>query len=108
MVPISPTWPASRAERVRQSVALWSIIPWSSPSLTTARLHVSAEVDAVCGAGYRERSDERTNQRNGFRERAWDTRVGTIGLKIPKLRQGSYFPTWLLEPRRRAEERSPR
>ena len=54
---------------------------------------MSAEVDAVCGAGYRERSDERTNQRNGFRERAWDTRVGTIGLKIPKLRQGSYFPS---------------
>ena len=67
-------------------------------------LLMSAEVDAVCGAGYRERSDERANQRNGFRERAWDTRVGTIGLKIPKLRHGSYFPAWLLEPRRRAEK----
>jgi putative transposase len=44
------------------------------------------------------------NQRNGYRERAWDTRVGTIGLKIPKLRHGSYFPAWLLEPRRRAEK----
>ena len=67
-------------------------------------LLMSAEVDAVCGAGYRERSDERGNQRNGYRERAWDTRVGTIGLKIPKLRHGSYFPAWLLEPRRRTEK----
>jgi putative transposase len=65
---------------------------------------MSAEVEAVCGAGYRERSEERANQRNGYRERAWDTRLGTIGLKIPKLRHGSYFPTWLLEPRRRAEK----
>jgi len=67
-------------------------------------LLMSAEVDAVCGAAYGERSDERGNQRNGYRERAWDTRVGTIGLKIPKLRHGSYFPGWLLEPRRRAEK----
>jgi len=67
-------------------------------------LLMSAEVDAVCGAAYGERSDERDNQRNGYRERAWDTRVGTIGLKIPKLRHGSYFPGWLLEPRRRAEK----
>jgi transposase-like protein len=65
---------------------------------------MSAEVDAVCGAGYRERSDERGNQRNGYSERAWDTRVGTIALKIPNLRHGSYFPAWLLEPRRRAEK----
>src|SRR4051812_22812193 len=67
-------------------------------------LLMSAEVDAVCNAGYRERSGERANSRNGYRERAWDTRVGTIGLQIPKLRQGSYFPSWLLEPRRRAEK----
>ena len=65
---------------------------------------MSAEVDAVCNAGYRERSGERANSRNGYRERAWDTRVGTIGLEIPKLRHGSYFPSWLLEPRRRAEK----
>ncbi len=42
--------------------------------------------------------------RNGYRLRDWDTRVGTIDLAIPKLRQGSYFPNWLLEPRRRAEK----
>jgi transposase-like protein len=65
---------------------------------------MSAEVEAVCNAGYRERSGERANSRNGYRERAWDTRVGTIGLEIPKLRHGSYFPGWLLEPRRRAEK----
>jgi putative transposase len=61
------------------------------------------EVDAICGAPYGERSEERTNRRNGYRSRAWDTRTGTIELAVPKLREGSYFPDWLLEPRRRAE-----
>ncbi len=61
------------------------------------------EADAICGAPYGERSDERTNRRNGYRSRAWDTRTGTIDLAVPKLREGSYFPDWLLEPRRRAE-----
>ncbi len=65
---------------------------------------MGAEVDAVCGAGYGERSADRANSRNGYRARPWDTRVGSIDLQIPKLRQGSYFPTWLLEPRRRAEK----
>lgn len=67
-------------------------------------LLMSAEVDAVCGAGYGERGGERVNSRNGYRGRPWDTRVGTIDLQIPKLRHGSYFPGWLLEPRRRAEK----
>jgi len=61
------------------------------------------EVDAICGAPYGERSEERTNRRNGYRSRTWDTRTGTIDLAVPKLREGSYFPGWLLEPRRRAE-----
>jgi putative transposase len=61
------------------------------------------EADAICGAPYGERSDERTNRRNGYRSRPWDTRTGTIDLAVPKLREGSYFPDWLLEPRRRAE-----
>jgi putative transposase len=65
---------------------------------------MSAEASAACNAGYLERSPERTNIRNGYRVRDWDTRVGTIELAIPKLRQGSYFPEWLLEPRRRAEQ----
>jgi transposase-like protein len=65
---------------------------------------MGAEADALCGADYGERSPERVNIRNGYRERRWDTRVGTIDLPIPKLRQGSYFPDWLLERRRRAEQ----
>jgi transposase-like protein len=64
---------------------------------------MSAEADARCGAGYGERSSERTNSRNGYRTRSWDTRAGTVEPAIPKLRQGSYFPDWLLERRRRAE-----
>ena len=63
---------------------------------------MEAEVSAQIGAGHGERSESRTTWRNGYRPRRWDTRAGTIGLQIPKLRQGSYFPA-LLEPRRRAE-----
>jgi len=65
---------------------------------------MSADADAVCGAGYGERSSERVNRRNGYRERDWDTRVGSIELAVPRLREGSYFPDWLLQPRRRAEQ----
>jgi putative transposase len=65
---------------------------------------MSAEADTMCGAGYRERSNERVNSRNGYRSRDWDTRVGSVELAIPKLRSGSYFPDWLLERRRRAEQ----
>jgi putative transposase len=64
---------------------------------------MGAEADALCGAPLGERSADRVNQRNGYRPRRLDTRVGTMELAIPKLRQGSYFPDWLLEPRRRAE-----
>jgi transposase-like protein len=71
---------------------------------TFADALMSAEADALCGAGYGERSAERTNSRNGYRQREWDTRTGTVELAIPKLRQGSYFPDWLLEHRRRAEQ----
>jgi putative transposase len=65
---------------------------------------MSAEASMQCGAGFGERSEERVNSRNGYRPRAWDTRVGTIDLAVPKLRQGSYYPAWLLTPRRRAEQ----
>jgi putative transposase len=65
---------------------------------------MGVEVDALCGAPYGERSPERVNKRNGYRERDWDTRVGTIELAVPKLRAGSYFPDWLLQPRWRAEQ----
>ncbi|AMY19548.1 IS256 family transposase [Rhodococcus sp. PBTS 1] len=64
---------------------------------------MSAEADALCGAGYGQRSDERSNTRNGYRHRDFDTRVGTLDVAIPKLRQGSYFPDWLLQRRKRAE-----
>src|SRR4051812_29305181 len=65
---------------------------------------MSADADAACGAGYGERSPERVNRRNGYRDRNWDTRVGSIELAVPRLREGSYFPDWLLQPRRRAEQ----
>jgi transposase-like protein len=81
----------------------------ASPDLLRAMVQemaealMGAEADALCGAGYGERTPERLNRRNGYRERGWDTRVGTIELAVPKLRAGSYFPDWLL-PRRRAEQ----
>jgi transposase-like protein len=64
---------------------------------------MSAEADAVCGAAYGTASPERTNRRNGYRSRAFDTRAGTLDLAVPKLRTGTYFPEWLLERRKRAE-----
>jgi transposase-like protein len=64
---------------------------------------MAAEADALCGAPHGERSPERVNRRNGYRERQFDTRTGTIELLVPNLRSGSYFPDWLVEPRRRAE-----
>ena len=82
----------------------------ASPDLLRAMVQdfaqtlMGAEADALCGAAYGERSPERVNRRNGYRERDWDTRVGTIELAVPKLREGSYFPDWLLESRRRAEQ----
>jgi transposase-like protein len=71
---------------------------------TFADAVMSAEADQVCNADYGTRSPERTNSRNGYRARDWDTRTGTVELAIPKLRQGSYFPEWLLHHRRRAEQ----
>jgi len=59
--------------------------------------------DAVCGAEYGTVSEERINRRNGYRHRDFDTRAGTVDVAVPKLRQGSYFPEWLLERRKRAE-----
>jgi putative transposase len=65
---------------------------------------MGAEADAACGAPYGQASEDRVNYRNGYRDRRWDTRAGTIELALPRLRQGSYFPEWLLERRRRSEQ----
>ena len=59
---------------------------------TFAEALMSAEADAICGAEYGQRSDERVNSRNGYRPREWDTRAGTIELAIPKLRSGLLLP----------------
>jgi putative transposase len=64
---------------------------------------LSAQADNVCGAEYGSRDPERTNRRNGYRHRDLDTRVGTIDVAVPKLREGSFFPDWLLERHRRSE-----
>ena len=64
---------------------------------------LSADVDAVVGADWGRPSPSRTSQRNGYRHRDLDTRVGTIDVAIPKLRKGTYFPEWLLERRKRSE-----
>jgi transposase-like protein len=69
----------------------------------TAQRLMELEVESKTGAGYAEKSAERLVQRNGYRDRAWETRAGTVELRIPKLRKGSYFPGFL-EPRRLGEK----
>jgi putative transposase len=68
-----------------------------------AQRMMEMDAESLCAAGYGERSPERLNSRNGYRERLWETRAGSVELKIPKLRKGSYFPGFL-EPRRTAEK----
>ena len=92
-------WPQLLAER------LTTTHPDVLRELLSTFIHalLGADADAVCGAEYGQRSSERVNQRNGYRQRQFDTRAGSLDLSIPKLRQGSYFPDWLLERRKRAE-----
>jgi putative transposase len=91
-------------------IALRKSLEESSPDLLRVLLQtvverlMSADADSRCNAAYGQRSAERLNARNGYRLRPWETRVGEIELRIPKLRSGSYFPDWLLEPRRRSEK----
>src|SRR5919112_2923579 len=67
------------------------------------QMPMEADVEGLIGAGRHERTGERLNRRNGFRDRALDTRLGTLRLRIPKLRQGGCFPPFL-EPRKASEE----
>jgi putative transposase len=67
------------------------------------QLLMETDVDGLIGAGRHERSSDRTTYRNGYRDRTLDTRLGSLQLRIPKLRQGSYFPPFL-EPRRTSEK----
>ena len=69
----------------------------------TAERLMALEVEGLAGAAHGERSPDRITHRNGYRDRVWETRAGTVELKIPKLRKGSYFPGFL-EPRRMAEK----
>ena len=69
----------------------------------TAQRLMELEVEGLTGAAYGEKNADRLAQRNGYRDRVWETRAGSVELKIPKLRQGSYFPEFL-EPRRTAEK----
>ncbi len=81
----------------------------ASPDLMRSMLEtfintlLSAQADTVCGAEYGTRSPDRSNRRNGYRHRDLDTRVGTVDVAGPKLREGSFFPEWLLQRSRRAE-----
>ena len=92
-------WPQVLAER------LTTTHPDVLRELLSTLIHtlMGAEADALCGAGYGQRSAERANSRNGYRQRQFDTRTGSLDLAIPKQRQDSYFPDWLLERRKRAE-----
>ena len=84
--PTMPGLPAVRKQLLSEPDVLRSLVE------QTVNAILSEEADAVCGASYGERSPDRTNQRNGYRDRRWDTRAGTIDLKLPKLREGSFFP----------------
>ena len=64
----------------------------SDADLLREMIAFKLEVEGLTGAGHGERSPTRINQRNGYRERTWETRVGSVALEIPKLRKGSYFP----------------
>ncbi len=102
------------ASRRRSQAAPGSYLDWKrlGPDIDVPRQMVQfmaqrlmdVDVESRCGAGYDEKAPgTRLNSRNGFRERTWEPRAGTVELQIPKLRRGSYFPEFL-EPRRTAEK----
>lgn len=69
----------------------------------TLQAIMEEDVKRMTGIGLHERGEDRSNHRNGYMERDWNTRIGTIPLKIPRTRSGSYFPPFL-EPRKRSEQ----
>jgi transposase-like protein len=90
------------AELVRKAEAEPGVDVLREGVRVLAEALMEVEVEQHVGAERHARTLERTGQRNGYRERAWDTRVGTIDLRVPRVRDGSYFPA-LLEPRKRGE-----
>lgn len=102
MPPVAPDFRMALLELLRQYQGDEALDALREGVRLLAEALMELEVSERAGAGRYERSPDRKTYRNGYRERAWDTRVGRIPLRIPKLRQGSYFPS-LLEPRRRAE-----
>ena len=84
------------------SIILW-VLTLGSIAEAVLQLMMEADVDGLIGAGRHERADGRTTWRNGHRDRTLDTRLGTLNLKVPKLRQGSYFPSFL-EARKTSEQ----
>lgn len=94
----------------KHSIALAELVEKGSQDEVVRELlaHVAErlmdfEIEQRTGAEYGERTADRSNSRNGYRDRLWETRVGSVDLRIPKLRRGSYFPAFL-EPRRTAEK----
>lgn len=94
---------------VDRARVLGNLLTEASPDMMRSLLQtminalLSVDADAVCGAEWGQASPDRQAQRNGYRHRPLDTRVGTIDVAVPKLRSGTYFPEWLLERRKRAE-----
>lgn len=93
----------SAAELRNVVVSLVQTEDFLSIMTTTLQQLMEAEVTALCGAPYASRGGDRANRRNGYRSRPLETRLGTVELSIPRVRQGSYFPSFL-EPRRRWEQ----
>lgn len=101
---------AAAPNSINPSTYLADLLAEASPDMMRKLMQdfinslLSAQADAQCGAEYNSRSAHRVNRRNGYRSRALDTRVGTLDIAIPKLRQGSFFPEWLLERGTRVEQ----
>ena len=103
--PVSPRRTRSRRKLVQKGSA--SEGPMCRPTISrfpsVLQLIMEADVDGLIGAGRYERGEARQTWRNGYRERSLDTRLGTLNLKIPKMRSGAYFPGFL-EPRKTVEK----